>query len=117
MRRRDFIAGIAGSAALPLAARAQQGDRMRRIGVLVAYAEGDPEMKARLAAFQQGLERLGWSQGRNISIDVRFAPAGAGQEQSRALELVALKPDVIFAHSPQVVAALQRESGAIPIVF
>jgi putative ABC transport system substrate-binding protein len=67
---------------------------MRRIGVLVAYAEGDPEMKARLAAFRQGLERLGWSEGRNIRIDVRFAPAG-----------------------PQVIAALQRESGAIPIVF
>jgi len=95
---------------------------MRRIGVLVAYTEGDPEMKARLAAFRQGApppspERLGWSEGRNIRIDVRFAPAGAGQEQSRARELIALKPDVIFAHSPQVIAALQRESGAIPIVF
>jgi len=110
---------LLGAAAVtsPLAARAQQPDRMRRIGVLVAYAEGDPEMEARLAAFRQGLERLGWSEGRNVSIDVRFAPAGAGQEQSRAQELVALKPDVIFAHSPQVVAALKRESRAIPIVF
>src|SRR5437763_9654516 len=107
MRRRDFFPLLGGAVAWPLAARAQPGDRMRRIGVLVAYAEGDPEMKARLAAFRQGLERLGWSEGRNISIDVRFAPAGAGQEESRALELVALKPDVIFAHSPQVVAALQ----------
>jgi putative ABC transport system substrate-binding protein len=90
---------------------------MRRIGVLVAYAEGDPEMDARLAAFRQGLERLGWSDGRNIHIDTRFAPAGAGLEQLRASEVVALKPDVIFAHSPQVVAALQRESRQIPIVF
>jgi putative tryptophan/tyrosine transport system substrate-binding protein len=110
---------LLGSAAVasPLAAGAQQPDRMRRIGVLVAYAEGDPEMEARLAAFREGLERLGWSEGRNVSIDVRFAPAGTGQEQSRAQELVALKPDVIFAHSPQVVAALKRESRAIPIVF
>jgi putative ABC transport system substrate-binding protein len=90
---------------------------MRRIGVLVAYAEDDPEMKARLAAFRQGLEQLGWSEGRNIRFDIRFAPAGAGQEQSRAQELVALKPDLIFAHTPQVVASLQRESRAIPIVF
>jgi putative ABC transport system substrate-binding protein len=118
MRRRDFIKVIAGSAtAWPLAARAQQADQVRRIGVLVAYAEDDPEMKARLAAFRQGLEKLGWLEGRNIRIDIRFAPAGAGQEQLRAQELVALKPDVIFAHTPQVVAALQRESRAIPIVF
>ena len=117
MNRRDFIKVIGGAAAAwPLAARAQQS-RMRRIGVLVAYLEGDPEMQARLAAFRQGLERLGWLEGRNIYINTRFAPAGAGQEQLRAREVVALKPDVIFAHSPQVVAALQRESRAIPIVF
>jgi putative ABC transport system substrate-binding protein len=90
---------------------------MRRIGVLLAYTEDDPEMKARLLAFRQGLERLGWSEGRNIRFDIRFAPAGAGQEHSRAQELVALKPDVIFAHTPQVVASLQRESRAIPVVF
>jgi putative ABC transport system substrate-binding protein len=90
---------------------------MRRIGVLVAYAESDPEMQARLAAFRQGLEQLGWSEGRNVSIDIRFAPAGAGQEQARAREVVAVNPDVILAHTPQVVAALQRESRTIPIVF
>jgi putative tryptophan/tyrosine transport system substrate-binding protein len=118
MRRREFITLLGGAIPVwPLGARAQQPDRMRRIGVLVAYAEGDPEMGARLAAFRQGLERLGWSEGRNIQIDTRFAPAGAGQEQLRARELVALKPDVIFAHTPQVVAALQRESRQIPIVF
>jgi putative ABC transport system substrate-binding protein len=121
IRRREFVRLLGGAAATPsvlwpLAARAQQPDRMRRIGVLVAYAEGDPEIEARLAAFRQGLERLGWS-GRNIRMDTRFAPAGAGQEQSRAQELVALKPDAILAQTPQVVAALQRESHAIPIVF
>jgi putative ABC transport system substrate-binding protein len=118
MRRRHFITLIGGAAAAwPLGAAAQHTDRVRRIGVLVAYAEDDPEMKARLAAFRQGLEQLGWSEGRNIRFDIRFAPAGAGQEQSRAQELVALKPDLIFAHTPQVVASLQRESRAIPIVF
>jgi putative tryptophan/tyrosine transport system substrate-binding protein len=117
MQRREFISLLGSASAWPFVARAQEPDRMRQIGVLVAYAEGDPEMEARLAAFRQGLERLGWSEGRNIHIDTRFAPAGAGQEQLRAQELVALKPDVIFAHSPQVVAALQRESRAIPIVF
>jgi putative ABC transport system substrate-binding protein len=90
---------------------------MRRIGVLVAYAEGDPEMQVRLVAFRQELERLGWFEGRNIYIDTRFAPAGAGQEQLRAQELIALNPDVVLAHSPQVVAAFQRESRLIPIVF
>jgi putative tryptophan/tyrosine transport system substrate-binding protein len=118
MQRRHFITLIGGAAAAwPLAAASQHTDQMRRIGVLVAYAEGDPEMQARLMAFRQGLEQLGWSEGRNIRFDIRFAPAGAGQEHSRAQELVALKPDVIFAHTPQVAASLQRESRAIPIVF
>ena len=82
VRRREFIAIFGGAAAgWAFAARAQEGERMRRIGVLVAYAESDPEMKVRLAALRQGLERVGWSEGRNIHIDVRFAPAGAGQEQ------------------------------------
>jgi len=117
MRRRDFIAGIAGSAtAWPLAARAQRAERMRRIGVLGILAEDDPQMKADLAAFRQGLERLGWSEGRNVRIDTRFAPAGA-QAQVLAKELVALQPDVILAHSTPVAAALQRESRTIPIVF
>src|SRR3984893_14830590 len=117
MRRREFIGLVGGAAAWPVGVRAQQPDGMRQIGVLVAYAEGDPEMEARLVGFRQALDRLGWSEGRNIYIHTRFAPAGAGQEQLRARELVALKPDVILAHSPQVVAALQRESGQIPIVF
>jgi putative ABC transport system substrate-binding protein len=118
MTRREFIALFGSGAAWPFLALAQQpSERMRRVGVLVAYAEGDPEMQARLAAFRQGLEQLGWLENGNIRIDIRFAPAGAGQEQVSARELVALKPDVIFAHTPQVVTALQRESRAIPIVF
>jgi putative tryptophan/tyrosine transport system substrate-binding protein len=117
VRRRHFIALLGGAAAAwPLAARGQQRDRMRRIGVLMSLAEDDPEAKARLAAFRQGLEKCGWSEGRNVHIDIRFAPAGA-QAQVLAKELVALQPDVILAHSTPVTAALQRESRTIPIVF
>jgi putative ABC transport system substrate-binding protein len=84
--------------------------------VLVGLAEDDPESTARLAAFRQGLEKRGWFEDRNLQIDYRFAPAGA-QAQVLAKELIALQPDVIFAQSTPVVAALQRESGTIPIVF
>jgi len=118
MIRREFITLLGGAAAAwPLAARAQQTERMRRIGVLVAYAEDDPEMKTRLAAFRQALEKLGWSDGGNVRIDYRFAPAGTDREQASAKELVSLQPDVVLAHSVLNVAALQRESSAIPIVF
>jgi putative tryptophan/tyrosine transport system substrate-binding protein len=110
MRRRDFITLLGGAAALPLAARAQQPGRIQRIGVLSGY--DDPAMKA----FQQELERLGWSEGRNVHIEYRYAPAGT-QLQPLAQELVALQPDVIFAQSRPVVAALQAESHTIPIVF
>ena len=117
MKRREFITLLGGAAASwPLAARAQQSDRSRRVGVLMGFAEDDPEAKARLAAFRQGLEKRGWSEGRNVRIDTRFAPAGA-QAQVVAKELVALQPDVILAHSTPVTAALQRESRTIPIVF
>src|SRR5262249_15407868 len=116
VNRRAFITLLGGAAAWPLAARAQQAERMRRIGVLVGLAEDDQETKARLAAFREGLEKRGWSEGRNVRIDYRFAPASA-QMQVLAKELVALQPDVIFAHSTPVTAALQRESRTIPIVF
>jgi len=117
MRRREFIMLLGGAgAAWPLAARAQQADGMRRIGVLMSLAEDDPETKARLAAFRQGLEKRGWSEGRNVRIDYRFAPASA-QVQVLAKELVALQPDVILALSTPVTAALQRASRTIPIVF
>jgi putative ABC transport system substrate-binding protein len=117
VRRRAFIALLGGAAAWPLAARAQQPDRMRRIGVVVSSAEDDLDMQARVAGFRQGLESLGWSEDRNARIDARFAAGKADQFQVLAKELIALQPDVIFAHSTPIVAALQRESRTIPIVF
>jgi ABC-type uncharacterized transport system substrate-binding protein len=118
VKRREFITLLGGAAATwPLAARAQQPERMRRIGVLMALAEDDPEAKARLAAFRQGLERRGWSEGRNIRLDYRFTAARGERLPELAKELVALQPDVILAHSQGAAAALQRESRATPIVF
>ena len=95
-KRRQFITLLSGAAAWPLAARAQQPDRVRRIGVLVGLAEDDQETKARFAKFRQVLEQLGWSEGHNVRMDYRFAPAGA-QVRERAQELVALQPDVRVA--------------------
>jgi putative ABC transport system substrate-binding protein len=113
MRRRDFIKAVAGSAATwPLGASGQQN--VRRIGALIALAEADTEGKAWVAGFRQGLEQRGWSEDRNLHIDYRFAPAGA-QAQALAKELVALH--VIFAIPTPAVAALQRETHEIPIVF
>lgn len=100
----------------PRAARAQHPDGVRRIGVLAGLAEDDPEIQSRLASFRRGLERRGWSD-RNVRIDIRFAAAKADRYQTLARELVAMRPDVILAHSTPVVAALQQESGAVPIVF
>jgi len=119
IRRREFITLLGGAAAAwPVSARAQQSDQPRRIGVLTALAEDDPENQARLAGFRYGLERRGWSEGRNLRIDYRFAPAASpDQVQLFAKELVALRPDVIFTHTTPVVTALQRETRAIPIVF
>jgi putative ABC transport system substrate-binding protein len=116
VKRRDFIAVLGGAAAWPVAARAQQANRVRRIGVLVGVAEDDPETKTRLAAFREGLDGLGWSEGGNVRLDYRFAPAGT-QAPRLAKELVALQPDVILAQTTPVVIALQRETRAIPIVF
>jgi putative tryptophan/tyrosine transport system substrate-binding protein len=119
MRRREFISLLGGAtAAWPLAARAQQPDRIRRIGVLAGLAEDDPEMTARLAGFRQGLEKRGWSDGRNVRIDYRYAPeSSADRAQVLAKELIALQPDAIFAQATSVVAALQRETRTIPIVI
>src|SRR5271165_2941138 len=115
MRRREFITGLGSTAVWPLAARAQQPGRMRRIGVL---AGGDAsEAAAYIAAFREGLERLGWSEGRNVRIDYRRAAASLDQFQAFAKELVALQPDVIFANTTPAAAALQRESRTVPIVF
>jgi putative ABC transport system substrate-binding protein len=118
MQRRDFITLLGGAAvAWPLAAQAQQSDQVRRIGMLIGYAENDPEIQARIAAFRQGLGRLGWTEGRNVRIDYRFAPAGPDQAQLFAKELVALRPDVLVGNSTPASAALLRETRTIPIVF
>ena len=118
MKRREFITLLGGAAAWPLAARAQQGERMRRIGVLAGLVEDDPEMTARLAEFRQGLEKRGWSEGRNVHIDYRFAPeSSADRLQVLAKELIALQPDAILAQATPVVAALQRETRTLPIAF
>jgi putative ABC transport system substrate-binding protein len=117
LKRRDFITLLGGAAAAwPLPAHAQQGERVPRIGVLMAVGRNDADTKARLAGFQQGLERLGWSEGRNIRIDYRFAPAGA-QAEVLAKELVAMRPDVILSQATPGTTALQGQTRTIPIVF
>jgi putative ABC transport system substrate-binding protein len=118
MIRREFITLLGGAAAAwPPAARAQQPERTRRIGVLMGYAESDSEAQANIAGFREGLQKLGWSEGRNLRIDTRFAAGSPDQFPVLAKELVAMQPDVILAHSPPIAAALQHESRAIPIVF
>jgi putative ABC transport system substrate-binding protein len=118
MRRREFITLLGGAAVVwPLAARAQQSDRIRRIAVLTGYAANDPLSQPRIAAFLQGLSELGWSDSRNLHIDYRWASADVERIKQFAKELVALKPDVILAQSTPVTAALQRETTGIPIVF
>ena len=118
MRRRDFIAGFAGvAAAWPIAMHAQQAERVRRIGVLMNLAANDPEGKARVSALVQGLETLGWVEGRNITIDYRWGAGDAGLFHRYAQELVALAPDVILATGTPVVEALQHVTRTVPIVF
>ena len=118
MRRRDFIKGIVGSAtAWPLVARAQQGEHMRRIGVLMARSANDPEGQAWVAAFLQGLQELGWSVGRNVIVDSRWSAGNNADARRYATELVALAPDVILAQSSNAVASLQQVTSTVPIVF
>src|SRR5262245_16586760 len=119
MKRRNFITLLGGTAvAWPLAGRAQQRERMRRVGVFIGMSEHDPDSKRRLVAFQQGLEKLGWSEGRNIHLDVRFAlPANEQQVQILVKELLVLSPDVVVVQSTAPTAAFRRESRNIPIVF
>jgi putative ABC transport system substrate-binding protein len=117
MRRRQFIAGLGGAAAWPFAARAQQPDRMRRIGVLMLWDENDPEGKANLTGFTQGLAELGWTDGRNLRMDVRWGAGSVDRMRMLAKELVDLQLDVILASGTAVTAALQRETRTIPIVF
>ena len=118
MRRREFIA-LFGVAALagPRAARAQQPDRVRRVGVLMSRAAGDPEEQARFAGFLQGLQKFGWTDGRNVRIDYRWAAADADRSRTYAAELVAVAPDVILASGSTSVAALLQTTRTVPIVF
>ena len=116
MKRREFIAGLAGAAAWPVAAGAQQGERMRRIGVLMAHAESDPEGQIFVAVFRETLQKLGWAEGRNIRIDIRWA-AEIELMAGFAKELVALQPDVILANNTPTTAAVLQQTTTIPIVF
>ena len=114
MRRRDFITLLGSAAAWPLAARAQERERVRRVGVLMGYGETDPEAKVLLSEFNQGLAELGWRSGRNLRMDIRWAPGNVDQMPSLAKELVGLQPEVILANSTPVTLALQRETQTIP---
>jgi putative ABC transport system substrate-binding protein len=118
MKRREFITLLGGAAAAwPLAARAQQGERMRRIGVLMSVAADDPEAKNRIAAFLQSLQQLGWTDGRNLQIDTRWAAGNADDARKYAAELVALAPDVILATGGFGVGPLGQVTRTVPIVF
>ena len=113
MRRREFIAGLGSAAAWPLAARAQQGERMRRIGVLMPSRENDPEQKLRFSAFAQALADLGWTDGRNARIDLRWGGADINRIRALAQELVGLQPDIILPNGTPATAAVQRATRKI----
>jgi putative tryptophan/tyrosine transport system substrate-binding protein len=118
MRRREFITLLGGAtAAWPLAARAQQRERMRRIGVLVAYAESDPEAQARIAALRQGLRELGWTEGHNLRMELRWGTGDPDRARIFATELMSLTPDLIVAHGTPALTALHRATRTIPVVF
>jgi putative ABC transport system substrate-binding protein len=115
--RRKFVVALAGAGAWPLAARAQQRDRVRRIGVLIGGDENDPEGKLRLSAFTQALAALGWTDGRNARMDLRWGGDDNNRIRALAQELVRLQPDIILANGTAQTAAVQRETPTIPIVF
>jgi putative ABC transport system substrate-binding protein len=118
MRRREFITLLSGTTVIwPIAAQAQQRERIARIGVLMSTAVDDPEGQARFTAFRQGLQKLGWTEGQNVRIDVRWTPGDAALDRRFATELVSLTPDVILATASQTVAALQAVTRTVPIVF
>ena len=118
MKRRQLITLLGGAAAWPLSSRAQQGERMRRIGVLMGYPESDREGRLRLAAFREELQKLGWTERRTIQIDDRWtAPDDAEAMQRFANELVALQPDLILSNNTPTTAALLRQTRTIPIIF
>ena len=118
MRRREFITLLGGAAAAwPLAARAQQGERIRRIGVLSSAAPDDPEYQVRVAAFLRGLQELGWTVGHNVRVDTRWGAGDAERIRKYAAELAALAPDIILAGGGAVVPSLLQATRTIPIVF
>ena len=117
MRRREFITLLGGAAAWPLAARAQQGERVRRIGVLTNLVADDPESQARVGAFLQGLQESGWALGRNLQIDYRWGGGDADRTRRYAAELVALAPDVILTSGSTALAPLLQATRSVPIVF
>jgi len=118
MKRRDFIALLGGAAAAwPLAARATQAERMRRIGVLMGYPEGDPQAQANVTALLEGLQNLGWIEGRNVQIDYRWAGGDPDKARTFARELIATTPDVMLPSTNQVTRIVQQETQTIPIVF
>jgi len=117
MKRRQFITLLAGTAAWPLAVRAQQPERMRRIGVLMNRAADDPTGQARLKVFQQALQQLGWNDGRNVRIDIRWCETDAERARRYAQELIAFAPDIFLAEGTVSVTALQHVTRTLPIVF
>jgi putative ABC transport system substrate-binding protein len=117
MKRRTFIGWLGSAAAWPLAVHAQQRDRLRRIGVLAPYDENDPEGKVRYSAFTQALADLGWTDGRNMRVDVRWTGDDINQIQALAQEVVGLQPDIILAGAAAAAAAVHRQTRTIPIVF
>jgi putative ABC transport system substrate-binding protein len=117
MRRREFIAGLGGAAAWPLTARAQQNDRVRRIGMLWPGDETDPLAKSILSAFTQALADLGWVDGRNMRMDLRWGGGDINRIRALAQELVGLQPDMIVTAGGRATIAVQRETRTIPIVF
>jgi putative ABC transport system substrate-binding protein len=117
MKRREFIAGLGSAAVWPLAARAQQGDRVRRIGVLRPFDENDPAVKFRVSAFTQALAGLGWTDGSNVRMDLRWGGGDINRIRALAQELIGLQPDIIVAGGTPATVAVQRETRTIPIVF
>jgi putative ABC transport system substrate-binding protein len=117
MRRREFISLLGSAAAWPLAARAQQAERMRRIGVLDTLAADDPEASVRHGAFMQGLQEMGWAIGRNLRIDTRWAAGDTRRIRSLAAEMVGLGPDVIFTAGFSTIRPLLDATRTLPIVF
>jgi len=117
MRRRKFIALLGGAAAWPALARAEQHDRVRKIGLLIENAADDPQMQQRIEIFRRGLERLGWIAGQNVHFEYRYAASSPTRIHAYAAELAAMAPDIILAHGTPPATALQRETDATPIVF